>query len=118
MVYMKEYTKQGKLKTSLRKLTDEWTTGTWNKLGEDIFENSFTASALNLNVNGSDDSRIDCFKQDQLYATGYEKLQRQLYESDSTFNANPFSESYIEEAVLKINLIGMDTDEVELVDIE
>ena len=46
---------------------------------EDIIEKLFKAFVLNLNINGSGDSHINCFKQDQPGAVGYEKLQWQLH---------------------------------------
>ena len=62
-----------------RKLIVEWTIDTRNKLVEDIIEKLFKAFVLNLNINGSGDSHINCFKQDQPGAVGYEKLQWQLH---------------------------------------
>lgn len=52
---------------------------TWNKLGENIIKRLFKVCLLNLNINGSEDSSIQCFKQDQPCAAGYQKLQEQLH---------------------------------------
>ena len=79
----------------------------WNKLGEYIYEKLLKACALNLKVDGQENFCINCFKQDELYAAGYEKLQRQLYVlKDSIFNVNSFSKSDVEEAAREINSLN------------
>ena len=117
---VQEYTEQGNLKPPPRKLIVEWITNAWDKLSDDIIKRSFKACALNLNVDGSENSCIHCFKPDQPCAAGYEKLQQQLHVlQDGTSNANPFfNESDIEDAAQDINLIDMDNDEDEVIDIE
>ena len=75
---------------------------------------SFKSCALNLAVDGSEDSNIHCFKKGQPCEGGSEQLKAQLSVLNEPNLPNPFQDitDYdIEEATENINIVDLDDDE-------
>ena len=113
-----EYTEQGNLKAPSRKLMVEWIIDSWSKLTIEMIQKSFKACALNLNVDGSEDSLIHCFKKDQPCEKGYAKLQQQLgILQDESSNYNPFENGDLEEIPQECQVDSDHDSDEELLDI-
>lgn len=71
-------TSAGNLKVPPRRAILQWILDAWAKLPTDVIKHSFTSCALNLNVDGSNDDVIHCFKDGQPCSTGRAMLRTQL----------------------------------------
>lgn len=114
---VQEYTEAGNMRPPPRKTIVEWVLTAWSRLSVDVIAKSFRSCALNLAVDGSEDSEIHCFKKGQPCEAGSEQLQAQLSVLDELNLPNPFqviTDSDIEEA----NDNAIDLDEDEDIDIE
>ena len=81
---------------------------------------SFKSCALNLAVDGTEDSKIHCFKEGQPCEAGSEQLQAQLSVLDEPNLPNPFqdiTDSDIEEATEESNMVDQDDDEDIVIDL-
>ena len=84
----------------------------WSRLSTDVIAKSFKSCALNLAIDGSEDSEIHCFKKGQPCEAGAEQLEAQLSVLDEPNLPNPFqviTDSDIEEANDE-NKITLDED--------
>ena len=82
-------------------LSVEWVLTAWSRLSANEIAKSFKSCALNLAVDGSEDSVIHCFKKGQPCEAGSEQLQAQLSALDESNLANPsqvITDSDIEDA--------------------
>ena len=66
------------MKPSSRRLIVQWVITAWSKLSKEIMVNSFKVCALNTAVDGSEDSKIHCFKKGETCEAGTEQLKMQL----------------------------------------
>ena len=81
---------------------------------------SFKSCALNLAVDGTEDSKIHCFKEGRHCEAGSEQLQAQLSVLDEPNLPNPFQDithSDIEEATEESNMVDQDDDEDIVIDL-
>ena len=98
---VQEYTEAGNMRPPSRKMIVEWVLTAWSRLSTDhAIAKSFTSCALNLAVDGSEDSEIHYFKKGQPREAGAEQLEAQLSVLDELNLPNPFqviTDSDIEE---------------------
>jgi hypothetical protein len=117
-------TAENNLKAPPRKRVVQWILDSWDSLPAEIVKRSFKACALNINVDGSEDYVIHCFKENQPCAAGREMLKSQMEVSrDLEDETNPFlsievTDSDKEEAANEAFIIDDDNSDDELVDIE
>lgn len=84
-----------------KKIIVEWVFTAWAELPTGVITKSFKSCALNLAVDGSQDSEIHCFKRGQPCEAGAEQLKAQLSVLDEQTLPDPFqaiTNSDIEEA--------------------
>ena len=96
-----------------KKTIFEWVLTAWSRLSTDVIAKSFKSCALNLAVDGSEDSVIHCFKKGQPCEARSEQLQAQLSVLDEPNLPNTFqdiTDSDIEEAN-DANIVDPDDDE-------
>ena len=89
------------MKAAPRRLVVEWILKSWNELNLDTIKDSFKYCALTLNVDGTEDDIISCFKSDKPCAAGKKVLNEQmLLLNDEAIHEDPFqpTDSDIEEA--------------------
>ena len=90
-------------------------------MGDQIIVNSFKVCALyNIAVDGSEDSKIHCYKKGETCEAGAEQLKMQLSVLDEPNLPNPFMEiddSDAEEAD-EMNIIDNDSDVDSDIDVE
>lgn len=120
---VQEYTESGNMRPPSRKMIVEWVLNAWSHLSTDLIVKSFKACALNLNVDGSEDSAIHCFKERQPCQAGAQQLKSQLSVLEEPNRPNPFldiTDSDIDEAnEMNMPLVDDDLDEIDdEVDIE
>lgn len=90
----------------------EWVLTAWSWLSTDVVAKSFKSCALNLAVDGFEDSETHCLKKGQPCEVGGEQLEAQLSILDEPNLPNPFQviiDSDIEE-VNDENKITLDED--------
>lgn len=90
----------------------EWVLTAWSWLSTDVVAKSFKSCALNLAVDGFEDSETHCLKKGQPCEVGAEQLEAQLSILDEPNLPNPFqviTDSDIEE-VNDENKITLDED--------
>lgn len=78
----------------------EWVLTAWSWLSTDVVAKSFKSCALNLAVDGFEDSETHCLKKGQPCEVGAEQLEAQLSILDEPNLPNPFqviTDSDIEE---------------------
>ena len=63
-----------------------------SKISKEIIVNSFKVCTLNIAVDGSEDSKIHCFKEGETCEAGAEKLKMQLSVLDEPNLPNLFME--------------------------
>ena len=97
----------------------------WASLLVEVIKQSFKSCGLNINVDGSEDDAIHCFKESQPCAAGREMLKSQMEVlKDLEDETNPFlslispTDSNIEEAGNEIFVLDEDESEDELIDVE
>ena len=98
---VQEFTEAGNMRPPPRKTIVEWVLTAWARLPTEVITKSFKSCALNLVVDGSQDSEIHCFKKGQPCKAGAEQLKAQLSVLDEPTLPDPFQEitnSDIEEA--------------------
>ena len=112
------------LKAPPRKRVVEWILDSWKSLPAEIIKRSFKSCALNINVDGSEDDVIHCFKESQPCAAGREMLKSQMEVSkDLADETNPFlsisvTNSDVEEAGNDFFILDEDDSDDELIDVE
>ena len=110
---VQEYTEAGNMRPPSRKTIVEWELTAWSRLSTDVIAKSFKSCALNLAVDGSEDSVIHCFKKGQICEARSEHLQAQHSVLDEPNLPNTFqdiTDSDIEEAN-DANIVDPDDDE-------
>ena len=115
---VQEFTEAGDMRPPPRKTTVEWVLTAWAWLPTEVITKSFKSCALNLAVDGSQDSEIHCFKKGHPCEAGAEQLKAQLSVLDEPTLPDPFQEitnSDIEVAGDENNMV---LDEDSDVDIE
>ena len=90
-----QFTSGGNMKPPTRRTIVQWVLEAWSLLSTEIIKKSFKTCALNLPVDGSQDSDIHCFKEGQLCAAGLTSLQSQLSLLDKSEHPDPFKTSPI-----------------------
>ena len=65
-----EYTRGGNLRAPSRALLCEWVNSSWDSVPDAIVKDSFSSCAITTATDGSDDSKIHCFKLGQPCAKG------------------------------------------------
>ena len=114
-----QYTEAGNMKPASRELVVIWILEAWRRLDKTLIGKSFKSCRLNLKVDGSEDNLIHCFQNDRPCASGSSilKEQLQLLKDEDLLNHNPFepTDSDIEGANIKDNLIDMDDTEGDFV---
>ena len=109
---VQEWTEARNMRLPSRKMIVEWVLTAWSWLSTDVIAKSFKSGALNLAVDGFDDSEIHCLKKGQACEVGAEQLEAQLSILDEPNLPNPFqviTDSDIEE-VNDENKITLDED--------
>lgn len=61
----KNYTRGGNLKAPPKSVLVEWVKEAWNSIPTELIKKSFKACALTINIDGSEDDEIMCFKKGQ-----------------------------------------------------
>ena len=110
------YTEAGNMRPPSRKMIVEWVLEAWSQLAQDIVVKSFKVCALNLAVDGSEDSMIHCFKKGQPCESGLDQLKAQLPVLDEPNQPNPFldiTDSDIDEAD-GIGVVEIEDEEVDI----
>lgn len=72
---VQEFTEAGNMRPQPRKTIVEWVWTAWTPLPTEVITKSFKSYALNLAVDGSQDSEIQCFKKGQPYEARAEQLK-------------------------------------------
>ena len=91
------------MKASPRNRIVEWILEWWKSIPTESIKRSFKSCALNINVDGSEDDVIHCFKESQPCEAGREMLKSQIELSrDLEDQANPF---------LQINVTDSDEEQ-------
>ena len=118
-------TAEGNLKTPPCKRSVQWIMESWASLPAEVIKQSFKSCRLNINVDGSEDDAIHCFKESQPRVAGREMLKSQMEVlKDLEDETNPFlslispTDSNIEEAGNEIFVLDEDESEDELIDVE
>ena len=117
-------TEEGNLKAPLRKQIVEWIQKSWKSIPTESIKRSFKSCALNINLDGSEDDVIHCFKESQPSAAGREMLKSQMEVSrDLEDEANHFlsinvTDSDVEEAGNEIFILVEDESDGEHIDVE
>ena len=118
-------TAEGNLKAPPRKRIVQWILESWASLSVEVIKQSFKSCALNINVDGSEDDVIHCFKESQPCATSRERLRSQMEllkeledETNPFVSSTSVIDSDIEEAGNEIFVLDEDDSEDELVDVE
>ena len=104
-----------------RKTIVEWVLTAWSWLSADVISKSFKSSALNLAVDGTEDSVIHCFKKGQPCKAGSDQLQAQLSVLDEPNLPNPFiviTDSDVEKANDANLSVAIDPDDDDDIDVE
>ena len=115
---VQEFTEVGNMRPPLRKTIVECVLTAWARLPTELITKSFKSCALNLAVDGSQDSEIHCFKKGQPCEGGAEQLKAQLSVLDEPTLSDKFqaiTNSDIEEACDENTMV---LDEDSDVDIE
>ena len=89
---VQEWTEARNMRLPSRKMIVEWVLTAWSWLSTDVIAKSFKSFALNLAVDGFDDSEIHCLKKGQACEVGAEQLEAQLSILDEPNFPNPFEE--------------------------
>ena len=99
----------------------EWVLTAWSRLSADVISKSFKSCALNLAVDGTEDSMIHCFEKGQPCEAGSHQLQAQLSVFDEPNLPNPLiviTDSDVEEAN-DVNLsVAIDPDDNDGIDVK
>lgn len=98
---VQECTEAGNMRPPPRKTIVEWVLTAWARLPTEANTKSFKSCALNLGVDGSQDSDIHCSKKGQPWEAGAQQLKAQLSALDELTFPNQFqaiTNSDIEEA--------------------
>ena len=93
----------------------------WSRLSADVISKSFKSCALNLAVDGTEDSMIHCFKKGQPCEAGSDQLQVQLSVLDEPNLPKPFiviTDSDVEEADDANLSVAIDPDDDDDIDVE
>lgn len=109
---VQEYTEARNMRLLSRKMIVKWVLTAWSRLSTDVIAKSFKSCALNLAVDGFEDSEIHCFKKGQPSEAGAKQLEAQLSMLNQPNLPNPFqviTNSDIEE-VNDENKITLDED--------
>ena len=112
------------MKASPRNRIVEWILEWWKSIPTESIKRSFKSCALNINVDGSEDDVIHCFKESQPCEAGREMLKSQIEVSrDLEDEANPFlqinvTDSDEEQAGNEIFILDNDESDDELIYIE
>ena len=118
---VQEYTEAGNIRPPSRKTIVEWVLTAWSRLSADVISKSFKSCALNLAVDGTEDSMIHCFKKGQPCEAGSDQLQAQLSVLDEPNLPNPFivvTDSDVEEANDANLSVAIDPDDDDDIDVE
>ena len=114
-----QYTEAGNMKPTSPELVVTWILEAWRGLNKTLIVKSCKSCGLNFKVDGSEDSLIYCFQNDQACASGSSilKEQLQLLKDADVLNRNPFepTDADIEDANIKDNLIDMNDTEDDFV---
>ena len=112
------------MKASPRNRIVECILESWKSIPTESIKQSFKSCALNINVDGSEDDVIHCFKESQPCEAGREMLKSQIEVSrDLEDQANPFlqinvTDSDEEQAGNEIFILDNDESDDELIYIE
>ena len=118
---VQEYTEAGNMRLPSRKTIVEWVLTAWSRLSADVIPKSFKSCALNLAVDGTEDSMIHCFKKGQPCKAGSDQLQAQLSVLDEPNLPNPFvviTDSDVEEANDANLSVAIDPDDDDDIDVK
>ena len=118
-------TVEGNLKTPPRKRIAQWILESWASLPAEVIKQSFKSCGLNINVDGSEDDAIHCFKESQPCAAGREMLKSQMEvlkdledETNQFLSSISVTDSNIEETGNEIFVLEEDKSKNKLIDIE
>lgn len=95
-----EFTKGGNMKAPARTLLCEWVKESWAAVSTDMVKNSFISCAINTPIDGTDDSKIHCFKEGQPCAAGLAMLREaneKARETPAVSHDDPFASDEDEE---------------------
>ena len=112
------------MKASPRNRIVEWILESWKSIPTESIKRSFKSCALNINVDGSEDDVIHCYKESQPCEPGRELLKSQMEVSrDLEDEANPFlsikvTDSDEEQAGNEIFILDNDEGDDELIYVE
>ena len=89
-----QYTKSGNIKAPPRKIIVQWILDSWGNLSKELIMKSFKCCALNLSLDGSEDTLTHCFKENSACSSGAKKLKEALKSlHDEYSKENPFTEA-------------------------
>ena len=97
----------------------KWILAAWNGLDKTMIINSFKSCALTVAVDGLDDGRIHCFKENQPCRAGLQRLKVVQQAMSNSRDKDPFdgiTESDVEDAAPDSLII--DVSDIEVIDIE
>ena len=112
-------TAAGNLKSPPRRTVIQWILESWADISTELIKKYFPCCGLNLPIDGSDDNKIVCFRDEQPCSSGREMLKTQasmLLEPDD----DPFkiTESDVEDANDERQIIDSDDETDEDIDID
>ena len=106
-------TEAGNLKSPERRIIVQWILKACNELSTEMSAKSFKSCALNIPIDGSEDSKIPCFKDGQPCQSGFDLLKQQLEVLDEP-EVKPFAlvgDLEVEEEMPLFLIVDQDGDE-------
>ncbi|EFO94061.1 hypothetical protein CRE_27869 [Caenorhabditis remanei] len=77
----KSYTASGNMRSPPMDIYLQWIVSAWNDLPRELIEKSFTGCGLNNALDGTDDTKIHCLKEDGEMPGGFELLKKRRQEA-------------------------------------
>ena len=113
------FTAAGNMHAPPRRELVKWILVAWDGLNKRMIIDSFKSCALTVAVDGSEDRHIHCFKENQPFRAGVERLKVVQQAMRNSRNKDPFdgiTESDVEDAAPDSLII--DASDTEVIDVE
>ena len=95
------FTDAGNMRGPSRRQIVQWVLDAWSEVPCRMISDSFCSCAITVNVDGSEDESIRCFKKGELCEAGLERLKATIESIEQSQVGNPFeniTESDVEDA--------------------
>ena len=110
------FTAVGKMRAPPQRERVKWILAAWDGLDKRMIIDSFKSCALTIAMDGSEDGHIHCFKENQPYRAGLERLKVVLQAMSNSRDKDPFdgiTESDVEDAAPDSLIIDAEVIDVE-----